>query len=53
MRHGVRKSSRENLPELEESNVQGLKAVSGYDLGCYFCNDVTAPGDVCFFLDNS
>lgn len=41
MRHGVR--------ELGKSPCQattGMGTIPGSSLGCYFCNDVVAPGDV-------
>lgn len=41
MRHGVR--NLEPVPDVVQ--VEGLKCVSGSELGCYFCNDITAPGD--------
>ena len=41
MRHGVKSESEELLvPEM------GLRSIPGTQLGCYFCNDVVAPGDV-------
>ena len=41
MRHGVRND------EIEvDVEVEGLKCIAGSKLGCYFCNDVTAPGNV-------
>lgn len=43
MRHGAKRLS-------EDSQVvdhpEGFKAISGDQLGCYFCSDVTAPGNV-------
>ncbi|KAK9871714.1 hypothetical protein WA026_014165 [Henosepilachna vigintioctopunctata] len=42
MRHGVRL----NLDELRVRQYPlGFKGLKGNYLGCYFCNDVTAPGD--------
>lgn len=40
-RHGTRNFSVPSSPDLEAKNPCGL------DLGCYFCNDVTQPGNVC------
>ena len=42
MRHGVR--NKESWV-MEESISIGSKDVPGNQLGCYFCNDVVAPGD--------
>lgn len=47
-RHGATK----NLETNEGSSsgklqvVDNLKCIPGQQLGCYFCNDVTAPGNV-------
>ncbi|XP_053985692.1 uncharacterized protein LOC128880052 isoform X2 [Hylaeus volcanicus] len=38
-RHGTRNSSIPSSPDLD------IKNPSGSDLGCYFCNDVTQPGN--------
>lgn len=46
MRHGARLMEDETSDEVDEVNVAGLKCISGRRLGCYFCNDVTAPGNV-------
>lgn len=44
MRHGI---MMDNSPEKSSTNCpEGLKYISGFQLGCYFCNDVTAPGNV-------
>lgn len=42
MRHG---STRELTGDCIK-DVEGLKCITGQQLGCYFCNDVTAPGNV-------
>ena len=31
----------------------GKRYLSGSEMGCYFCSDVVAPGDVCSFLKKS
>ncbi|XP_030766946.1 ubiquitin-like modifier-activating enzyme ATG7 isoform X2 [Sitophilus oryzae] len=43
MRHGC-SSDTSNNPELVQ-DIEGYKIIDGDNLGCYFCNDVTAPGD--------
>ncbi|XP_053687462.1 ubiquitin-like modifier-activating enzyme ATG7 [Sabethes cyaneus] len=40
MRHGSRKS----VP-IPPSGIKGFKEIPGYNLGCYFCNDIVAPGN--------
>lgn len=42
MRHGVRIDTEELRVRQHES---GFKSLKGNFLGCYFCNDVTAPGN--------
>lgn len=39
-RHGTRNFNNQISPDLEIKNPRGM------DLGCYFCNDVTQPGNV-------
>lgn len=43
MRHGM-KTAKE-LP-VERPDVPGYKSIFGHELGCYFCNDIVAPGNV-------
>ncbi|XP_018335644.1 ubiquitin-like modifier-activating enzyme ATG7 [Agrilus planipennis] len=45
MRHGVRQFPGPDTIPVEENHGNGVKRISGENLGCYFCNDVTAPGD--------
>lgn len=45
MRHGIR----DNIKPGHLNHPEGFKAINGSNLGCYFCNDVTAPGDVSFY----
>ncbi|KAG5877148.1 hypothetical protein JTB14_035918 [Gonioctena quinquepunctata] len=42
MRHGI---YTENGYQQDIQHPVGFRAISGADLGCYFCNDVTAPGN--------
>lgn len=42
-RHGTRNSQEVSTPDLMVQNP------SGKDLGCYFCNDITQPGNVSQF----
>ncbi|KAL7291174.1 hypothetical protein TKK_0015090 [Trichogramma kaykai] len=42
-RHGTRHEATSG--ERNESPGVGVKAPAGKDLGCYFCNDVTQPGN--------
>ena len=41
MRHGVREED-----DKLDKPVIGVAVIPGSQLGCYFCNDVVAPGDV-------
>ena len=45
MRHGVRKGNNQADVRLDSSTVQ----IPGSQLGCYFCSDVVAPGNVRYF----
>lgn len=43
MRHGGNKPSTE--VEIESCEQNNIKSIRGNELGCYFCNDITAPGN--------
>lgn len=45
MRHGSRKDFTNQIDK-PTTNIDGLKCINGDMLGCYFCNDITAPGNV-------
>lgn len=53
MRHGSRKKDAESVNISKPIIVDGLKCIPGNKLGCYFCNDITAPGDVSNFMSVS
>ena len=40
LRHGIKSQ------EPGSDSYQGFSCIPGNQLGCYFCNDVVAPGDV-------
>ncbi|XP_018574256.1 ubiquitin-like modifier-activating enzyme ATG7 isoform X3 [Anoplophora glabripennis] len=43
MRHGIRDENNEMSGPI--NSLEGYKCIKGTELGCYFCNDVTAPGN--------
>ncbi|XP_055859124.1 ubiquitin-like modifier-activating enzyme ATG7 [Episyrphus balteatus] len=42
MRHGNLKEVKDNSKYVD---IGDLRCISGSELGCYFCNDITAPGN--------
>lgn len=50
MRHGQRKPWNPGQVQCEKSKGVMRGVLVGRQLGCYFCNDVVAPGDVSLFL---
>ena len=45
MRHGLKRESSENESSALEVSQKKVE-IPGDRLGCYFCSDVVAPGDV-------
>lgn len=46
MRHGCNSEIK-----IESKHDQGvIKQIPGNELGCYFCNDITAPGNVSNYI---
>ncbi|XP_055385831.1 ubiquitin-like modifier-activating enzyme atg7 isoform X2 [Condylostylus longicornis] len=43
MRHGS--NIYDNITTIKPEDINDLKCINGADLGCYFCQDITAPGD--------
>jgi ubiquitin-like modifier-activating enzyme ATG7 len=51
MRHGLKKFMEiGELAEQPSSSNTSCSTIPGQMLGCYFCNDVVAPGDVRIFI---
>lgn len=53
MRHGYRKNVVSGDTENPQTTAKTVR-IPGEQLGCYYCNDVVAPGDVrgiCFFSE--
>lgn len=48
MRHGIMVEDSEDTTVCDNSGR--VRCINGYELGCYFCNDVTAPGNVRILL---
>lgn len=48
MRHGNNAATNESMGS--SAIISGLKCINGNQLGCYFCNDITAPGNVHEFI---
>ena len=46
MRHGLRREQGDDSAKEEEEISSSRVSVPGERLGCYFCGDVVAPGDV-------
>ena len=46
MRHGVKQGTEAHPPHVDVETLKAGRKVPGSGLGCYFCNDVVAPGDV-------
>ena len=45
MRHGLKQAESE-APSCKEEISAAKVRIPGHKLGCYFCSDVVAPGDV-------
>ncbi|XP_061391359.1 ubiquitin-like modifier-activating enzyme ATG7 [Musca vetustissima] len=44
-RHGATRTAGISKDAKDDQLVDNLKCIAGHQLGCYFCNDVTAPGN--------
>ncbi|KAJ8932784.1 hypothetical protein NQ314_014488 [Rhamnusium bicolor] len=45
MRHGFKDKNNMNTQSTPILHPEGIRSIKGTELGCYFCNDVTAPGN--------
>ena len=53
MRHGFQTNNimeAEGDTNLSSTVIAGFHKINCCDLGCYFCNDIVAPGNVCVFV---
>jgi len=46
MRHGVKNPNNKNIQSAKETTNYQTSKIESENLGCYFCNDIVAPGNV-------
>ena len=51
MRHGVKNLSIQTDIKLNDTTYQGNTRIASENLGCYFCNDIVAPGNVSKYFE--